>query len=422
MKNFGKLLLAIVLILALAACGSEQDRHIHKYVESLVVKEATCTEDGLKTLTCECGHSYDEVIPAEHPYDAGAEVQNATCTQDGVMTVYCNCGASNTLVLPAKGHIWFEESWDYPTCTKDGSTTYKCTRANCGETYTAEEAATGHNWLEDSWVYPTCTEDGSTTYKCTRATCEETHTAVVPATGHSWVTHSWVDETCTDAGWVKYICANSCGEDYIETLPKLGHNWSEWDQTLAPNVAMDGQEERYCYNCYIGETRIIEKLAGDFSRYPDFIMPDDWLGIGFFNSPDDIPVERVFKWAAFNYVEPVSVYWGDEYGETRFLVFKQEDLDAFTIGCLGRTYDYSQLEDTYGIKYDYDAEAKTVTMSVGGMGDFSYPSAYQGYAQLDETHYAIYYSLTWEGEYFQPGIIVVEVRDGNYIIVSHQKA
>ncbi len=45
--------------------------HTHNYIET-ITKEATCTEDGEKTYTCECGDSYTEVIPAtDHHYVDG---------------------------------------------------------------------------------------------------------------------------------------------------------------------------------------------------------------------------------------------------------------------------------------------------------------------------------------------------------------
>ncbi|MBR6044576.1 MAG: hypothetical protein IKP47_02955 [Ruminococcus sp.] len=54
----------IMAITALASCGE----HIHKYSVK-VTKEATCTENGLKTYTCdECGKTYDEVITDGHKY------------------------------------------------------------------------------------------------------------------------------------------------------------------------------------------------------------------------------------------------------------------------------------------------------------------------------------------------------------------
>lgn len=39
-----------------------EGEHVHAYTET--IKEPTCTEDGAKIYTCECGDTYSEVIPA----------------------------------------------------------------------------------------------------------------------------------------------------------------------------------------------------------------------------------------------------------------------------------------------------------------------------------------------------------------------
>lgn len=52
--------------------------HTHSYDAGVVTKEATCTEDGVKTFTCECGDSYTEVITA-----TGHSFNNGTCTECG---------------------------------------------------------------------------------------------------------------------------------------------------------------------------------------------------------------------------------------------------------------------------------------------------------------------------------------------------
>lgn len=56
----------------------------HRYTSSTV--EATCTEDGLITYSCPCGHKYTEVIPAGHKFEGN----NAACENcDYVCS--CNC-------------------------------------------------------------------------------------------------------------------------------------------------------------------------------------------------------------------------------------------------------------------------------------------------------------------------------------------
>ena len=54
--------------------------HVHNYTQE-ITKEATCTEDGIITYTCECGDTYTETIPASGHHDF----------VDGICTV---CGKS----------------------------------------------------------------------------------------------------------------------------------------------------------------------------------------------------------------------------------------------------------------------------------------------------------------------------------------
>ena len=77
--------------------------HEHSYTET--VKEATCTEDGLKTFTCFCGRSYTEKIPAPgHRFET--VVVEPTCISIGYETSTCkNCGLSYFIrPIPATGH------------------------------------------------------------------------------------------------------------------------------------------------------------------------------------------------------------------------------------------------------------------------------------------------------------------------------
>jgi hypothetical protein len=71
-------------VTGVAESGGDET-HTHSYTEA-ITKEATCTADGVKTFTCECGHSYTESISATgHNY------------VDGVCTV---CGAADPDYVP----------------------------------------------------------------------------------------------------------------------------------------------------------------------------------------------------------------------------------------------------------------------------------------------------------------------------------
>ena len=76
----------------------------HKYDSGKVTKAATCTEDGVKTYTCEyCGGTKTEVIPATgHTWDAGTITEAPDTGEAGVKTYTClNCGEKRTEAVSA---------------------------------------------------------------------------------------------------------------------------------------------------------------------------------------------------------------------------------------------------------------------------------------------------------------------------------
>jgi len=189
----------------------------HDYETETV--DATCTENGVITYTCDCGDSYTEEIPAKgHDYEG--EVTVPTCTEGGYTTYICEaCGDSYTAdYTGAKGHSYTAETVD-ATCTANGVITYTC---DCGDSYTEEIPAKGHDY-EGEVTAPTCTEGGYTTYICEACgnsyTCDE-----IPALGHDYETET-VDATCTEGGYTARTCV-VCGDSYTaDYTDALGHDW-----------------------------------------------------------------------------------------------------------------------------------------------------------------------------------------------------
>ncbi len=87
--------------------------HEHAYTES-TTKEATCTEAGEKTFTCDCGDTYTEQIEATgHNFAEYVYNNDATYTADGTETATCVCGLNDTrtasgtkLELPAEPNLY----------------------------------------------------------------------------------------------------------------------------------------------------------------------------------------------------------------------------------------------------------------------------------------------------------------------------
>lgn len=77
----------------------KQDVTVEHVYEEKVTKEATCKEEGEKTLTCSCGEVVTEKIAklTEHKWDEGKVTTAATAEKEGVKTYTCSvCGETKT--------------------------------------------------------------------------------------------------------------------------------------------------------------------------------------------------------------------------------------------------------------------------------------------------------------------------------------
>ena len=207
----------------------------HSYDEGVVTTAPTCTKEGVKTFTCNCGHTYTEDVninPANHVNTTAHEQTDATCTEVGYTAgTYCeDCktwidghaeiekiphadGEDNNHDCDAcrekniEGHTSgtaVEENRVDSTCTKEGSYNSVVYCTECGEklsseTKTIEKKA--HTEETIPAVAPGCETTGLTAgTKC--SVCGETLVAQteVAATGHAYgeVSYTWTGvESCT---------------------------------------------------------------------------------------------------------------------------------------------------------------------------------------------------------------------------------
>ena len=247
-------------------CGHKETETIktdgHKYGEP-VVTAPTCTVDGYTTETCAvCGdvQKYD-IVAAEHDWAEVKVVKEATCTEEGLQVGKCNkCGADDETVksvIPALTHS-YKSVTVAATCTEDGYTSYTCER--CGDTYKEDGAAAAHTVAEDKGYGATCTEpgltDGSHCSVCGEVLEAQT---VIPADGHSYgkvVTAP----ACTANGYTTYTC-NVCGDSYKDdTVLAAGHKFGEWTVDEAASCEAAGEESRSCA-CGEVETRTVDALG-----------------------------------------------------------------------------------------------------------------------------------------------------------------
>lgn len=271
----------------------------HTWDNGVITKEATETEEGIKTYTCKtCGETKTEKIPvASHHWDQGTITKKATCTENGEKTYHCTdegCDKTWIETIPATGHSWDSgKVTEAATCKKEGTKTYTC--KNCGETKTESIPKTEHQWDEGKVTKKaTCTEDGLKVYTC--RVCAETKEEVLKATGHQHTelrnekkatcteegytgdtyctdcgelikkgsvtekaNHNWQltkeeKATCEKDGSKTYTCAD-CKETKIETIPATGHKFGDWQTVTTQSVFTGGVQKRICNVCGKEETR-----------------------------------------------------------------------------------------------------------------------------------------------------------------------
>lgn len=230
----------------------------HTWDNGVITKEATETEEGIKTYTCKnCGETKTESIPkTEHQWDNGKVTKEATCKEEGSKTYTCSiCGDTKTETIPKKDHTWDEgKVTQKATCTEDGLKVYTC--KNCGETKEETLKATGHQHTEvRNEKKATCTEDGySGDVYC--KDCGELikKGSATEKSDHDWKVTSEEKATCEKDGSKTYTCAD-CKETKTETIPATGHKFGDWQTVTTQSVFTGGVQKRICNVCGKEETR-----------------------------------------------------------------------------------------------------------------------------------------------------------------------
>ena len=116
----------------------QADAHKHSYT-ARVTREATCTSQGVRTYSCDCGDSYTEFIPMTGHNIVGSIIQNPTCGTTGIMSYDCSvCGHHDhsESLAPTGDHSWT------PVYRMESRTSYVC---SCGEAFDSRDAWAAHS-------------------------------------------------------------------------------------------------------------------------------------------------------------------------------------------------------------------------------------------------------------------------------------
>ena len=103
-----------------------------------------------------------------------------------------------------------------------------------------------HEYKDEVTTEPTCTETGIRTYSCS---CGKQYSEDVPALGHSYSQETITQQpTCTTAGSKTLTCR--CGDSKTETIPATGHTYTS-AVTKEPTCTLPGV---MTYTCHCGDS------------------------------------------------------------------------------------------------------------------------------------------------------------------------
>ena len=235
----------------------------HLWDDGVVTKPATCTEDGIRHLSCtreNCNKSMDTVIKATgHKWNDGVVTREPTCATSGEKLVTCTvCFAEQNEIIPTLNHK-YTGVVTAPTCVDQGYTEYKC--SECGDEIIDDYVpAKGHSY-SITVVPPTCIKEGFTFARCTNCNHSEKNN-FVDALGHDYRT-STVDPTCTEKGYDLHVCSRGDSEYKDNYVDELGH-FTEMT-TVAPTCTEGGYDLHLCVRCeYNYKENEVEALGHSF--------------------------------------------------------------------------------------------------------------------------------------------------------------
>ncbi len=224
-----------------------------------VEKNATCTEDGLKTGYCSgCKKTVVEVIPATgHKITSELSwktVSQASCNKEGVQEAKCEivaCGQKATRAIPVTAHKEVIIPGTPATCQKAGLSDGKYCDY-CGETLVKQEAIPLADHTYGEWKITkdaTCAASGVKEAACT--VCGAKKTEAIDRLKHTEVEIPAVAATCTKEGNLAGLKCSVCGTvtKEPEAIPALDHDWVDSGKSVPATCTQPGVDDYKCSRC-----------------------------------------------------------------------------------------------------------------------------------------------------------------------------
>ena len=197
--------------------------HAHSY------KNGECTV---------CGSTDPSYEPHEHSFGEWTATKQATCTDAGIETRTCECGESETRTVDALGHDTVHHEAKAATCTENGWAAYD-TCSRCDYSTYKEIAATGHHH-NAVVTAPTCTAKGYTTHTCA---CGDSYKdSYTNALGHSYANGKCTRCGAADPNYNPAPAAPALKITTVSGKPKISWN------------AVDGAAKYWVYRSTDGKT------------------------------------------------------------------------------------------------------------------------------------------------------------------------
>ena len=231
----------------------------------VLIKNATCTEDGSQDkycYACQQKIGNEPIIHIGHQYISQEKpVSSATCTTDGLKQTYevCRvCGyidrdTIQDVTIPAYGHKWDNGVViSQPTCSAPGTKLYTC-QNDPTHTKTEEIPINPNAHQYGPGVItkqPDCTTPGIITYTCALDS-SHTYQETIPIVPDA---HQWDNGTvtqpagCETPGNTRYTC--KLNPDHIRDVPiaPTGHKWDKGTITVEPTLEHTGIKHFVCEN------------------------------------------------------------------------------------------------------------------------------------------------------------------------------
>ena len=274
------LILFTILFLLTALCSCDViNRFIgeceHNYVGN-TDKQATCTEDGLVTYTCEkCQHVYSTIIPALGHNEQSKDAKNPNCNEIGWEAyTYClRCDYTTYKEKSKTSHEFINHEAKEPTCAEAGCKAYT-TCKNCDYTTYEEIPTVAHTTVEHISKEPTCNEVGWYAY-VTCSECDYTTYKEKDKTPHQLTEHEAKEPTCESTGYAAYVSCKNCSYSTYKAIGKIAHKYSN---SVCVWCGMEkGATEGLQYT--LSDDSTYYEVSYSFKDAYDIVIPSTYKGL-----------------------------------------------------------------------------------------------------------------------------------------------